>query len=178
MLAPLDPMSWRISNMNTFSGQSEDMLKSTSIHLSFTEWTRALDLEASIGTQAVNGLVIESIISIRDHGKWVGDVDAARALMDPIVFKMDQQKPCDHPPNSQPIVPMYAVECWDELKDCPEGLVVVKARGNWVARLAATCYLVECSRQPHSRIKRVTICPDKMCWACVRPEFPANVYIH
>jgi hypothetical protein len=178
MLAPLDPMSWRISNMNAFDGQSEDMLKSTSIHLSFTEWARALDSEASIGTQAVNGLVIESIISIRDHGKWVGDVDAARALMNPIVFKMDQQKPCGHPPNAQPIVPMYAVECWDELKDCPEGLVVVKARGSWVARLAATCYLVECSKQPHSRIKRITICPDKVCWACVRPEFPANVYIH
>lgn len=164
--------------MNTFDGRGEDMLGSTSIHLSFTEWTRTLHSKGSFGMQEVHGLMMESVISVRDQGNWIGDVDAVQSLTSPIVFRMAEQKPCNHPPDAQPTLPMLAIECWDELKDCPEENVVVKAHGNWVARLAATSYLVECSKQPSSKIKRITICPPKVCWACVRPEFRANVYVY
>ncbi|CAG9972410.1 unnamed protein product [Clonostachys byssicola] len=148
-------------NLNSFNGKSEDMLNSTSLHLSFTDWSRPLGPTTTISGKDVDGLVMESVVSIREHGRWVGDIDPANALQNPIVILMGPQEPCSHPPDEPPAVPMTAVECWDELRDCPEKLVVVKAHGNWVARLAATAYLVECSKQTPTKVKRITICPQK-----------------
>ncbi|KIL86234.1 hypothetical protein FAVG1_10631 [Fusarium avenaceum] len=42
MLASLDETTWRISNLNSFNGRPEDMLSTTSLHLSFTDWIQPL----------------------------------------------------------------------------------------------------------------------------------------
>jgi hypothetical protein len=178
MIAPLDKGNWMISNLNEFNGKAEDMLNATSLHLSFTDWSSPLRSAGSMGIQDVEGVMMESIISIREGGKWIGDVDAVSALNSPKLFKMEPQRPCHHEVNAPPTTPMTSIECWDELRDCPAGLVVVRAYGNWVSRLSATVYLAQLSMQSTSGIHRILVCPRKVCWACVEPVSPSTVFIY
>ncbi|KAM5382509.1 hypothetical protein ACJZ2D_002513 [Fusarium nematophilum] len=178
MLAPLDDKKWRISNMNEFDGKAEDMLDATSLHLSFTNWSRPLNSGASWGIQGVEGLLMEAVVSIRDSGQWVGDVDAVEALRSDRIHWVRPNPNCDHGPNSLPTNPMTSVECWDEIRDCPQELAVVRASGNWVARLAATSYLVQKMRLGDLGPRRIFICPQDICWACVEMYGLNDIYIY
>ncbi|CAM1502514.1 Fc.00g044980.m01.CDS01 [Cosmosporella sp. VM-42] len=179
MVAPIDEANWKIANMVDFDGKAEDMLGATSLHLSFTNWSRPLYSQDSLGAQAVGGVMMEAAISIREAGKWIGDVDAVSALRSSLVFTLHPEPPCSiHVVNAPPSTSMTSVECWDELRDLPPGIVVVKAHGNWVARLAAATYLAQSAKQGNKKIQRITLCPSRMCWACHEPKFPSNIYIY
>jgi len=60
---------------------------------------------------------------------------------------------------------MQALESWDQVLDCEEGLVVAKAHKNWVGRLALVCVLAH-----HCKLldKRIVICPEVVCWECIK----------
>ncbi len=78
-----------------------------------------------------------------------------------------------------------SLESWDEILDLPEGPLIVRANGNWIARLAILAVLVKqlqvhrqrgskLAKDPHSQKSRkdkvlktyVTICPKQVCWGC------------
>ncbi|RMJ18140.1 hypothetical protein CDV36_002219 [Fusarium kuroshium] len=160
MLAPLDEAKWRIYNMHEFNGKPEDMLDATSLHLSFTNWSRPLNSGGPSGMQGVEALLVEAVVSIRDSGQWVGDVDATTALGCDMIHQVKPNPNCNHEPHSLPTTAMISIECWDELRICPEGLAVVRASGNWVARLAATAYLVQKILLGELRRRRIFVCPD------------------
>lgn len=161
-----------------FNGKPENLLDGTSLHLSFTSWSRPLADAASQGNIDSQGSMMESVISIRYKGEWIGDVDALCSLGCNILHWWSPQPPCSHEPNAPPKVFMTSLDGWDNLRDLPQGLAVVRAHGNWVARLSAAIYLAESYRQGNRKIERITICPDKVCWACHEPDFASNIYIY
>jgi hypothetical protein len=118
--------------------------------------------------------MLESVISIRDSGVWVADLDILRALKEGPIYRIPPQNQCEHPSNSAPSKPLVSVECWNDILDLQDGRLVVKAHGNWVARLTATALLAQNPKRPATRI---SICPSNMCWKCLSEEHEFNVYI-
>ncbi|KAF5646896.1 uncharacterized protein FTJAE_1894 [Fusarium tjaetaba] len=166
MLAPLDEGVWRISNLNRFNGKAEDMLSTTSLHLSFTDWSQPLSSRGASGGRDVQCALMEAVISIKDSGQWVGDVDILKALESDMIHVARLDPFCSHARGTLPQNHMHSIECWDELRDCPEEQLVIRASGNWVARLAAVSYLAQKMGTKDMRTSRIFICPDNICWAC------------
>ncbi|KAG4274379.1 hypothetical protein FPRO04_09337 [Fusarium proliferatum] len=170
MLAPLDEGTWRVSNLNSFNGKPEDMLNTTSLHLSFTDWSQPLSSGGPSGNRDVQGSCMQAVVSIKDSGQWVGDVDILKALRSDMIHLAHLDHFCSHARGSLPQNRMHSIECWDELRDCPEERSVIRASGNWVARLAAVSYLAQKMGKKDMRSSRIFICPDNVCWACREAE--------
>ncbi|KLP01194.1 Uncharacterized protein LW94_7945 [Fusarium fujikuroi] len=170
MLAPLDEGTWRISNLNRFNGKTEDMLSTTSLHLSFTDWSQPLNSGGVSGSRDVQCSLMEAVISIKDSGQWVGDVDILKALQSDMIHLARLDPFCSHARGALPQNHMHSIECWNELRDCPEEQSVIRASGNWVARLAAVSYLAQKMDTKDMRSSRIFICPDNVCWACREAE--------
>lgn len=120
---------------------------------------------------------MESIISIRDAGRWIGDVDILHALCDDRVCRLPPQHECTHEANERLHSPLTSVDSWDELRDSRSGNVVVRAFGNWVARLAIAAFLSQGVMRGDFHIGNIVICPDRVCWKCVE-SFHACVFIY
>lgn len=169
---------WRIASLNYFNGKAEDALQSTSMHLSFTDWGRPLNVSSDQGNLDAQFSMMEAVVSIREGGKWIGDVDLLRQLRSPRLYHMSPQAPCEHPPGTEPGRPMTSIESWDELRDMPPGVAVVRAYGNWLARLAVAGFLAQNADEGSMATDRITLCPTSVCWRCHQPASPRNVYIY
>ena len=182
MTAPLDDTAWRVvHDMGAFDGQPADLFVSTSMHLGFTQWERSMDTADSHGMQDVQFTKMESVVSIREAGRWIGDVDVVAALKSPYIYSWPEQPPCGHattePPES---VSLKSISNWDELRECQSGLAVVRVHGNWLARLAVTAYLAQRADQAAGAGARITLLPSSVCWRCLMHRIPSysGVYIY
>ncbi|KAK4142186.1 uncharacterized protein C8A04DRAFT_13447 [Dichotomopilus funicola] len=184
MTAPLDHTAWRIvEDMGAFDGQPADLFASTSMHLSFTQWGRSMDMADSHGTQDVQFTKMESVVSIRDAGRWIGDVDVVATLKSSYILSWSPtHSPCGHPTTSEPpkSVSLKSINNWDELRECQSGLAVVRVHGNWLARLAVTAYLAQRAEKAAGGGARITLLPSSVCWTCLMNdnEFHSVVYIY
>ena len=173
-IRPCDISSWRQISHNTFQGDREDCFGATSLHLSFTGFEMPFDVgrRGAIDTDIV---VVEAVISVHDRGKWVGDIDVLR-LYEPSLpmnhrlkrYYEDCLPPvCFHTKDFQSVPQrLTQIDNWEELLDIPDDLGkehigVVRAKDNWLARLAAACIAVQTNL-------RTVIIPsdDNICWAC------------
>ena len=175
MTREIDSSQWRVSSYNAFDGKAEDCFGSTSLHLSFTNYhVPSFSESRTHGQQDTEISLLESVISIRDSGNWIADVDILRALEGGRICKMPPLPFSDDPKNSAPENPIISVGCWKDVLDFPDDIVVVKAQNNWVARLAIAAVSVGNRR----KIERITICPNSVCRRCVKREFPENIYVY
>ena len=173
---PKDPSSWKVITNCEFNGRAEDHFGKTSLHLSFTEYYVPLYQNASHG-QDNQIFFLESVISVYDSGVWVGDVDILRALEGAQVHRM-AILPCNHVDDVQYTTKMISAEGWDDILDPPNENFVIRASGNWVARLAATAILSQ--SLPKEDWAAITVCPNSFCWSCNfqferNPDFAHNL---
>ena len=179
MTAPMDDGFWRVANMHIFDGRPENHFSSTSMHLSFTQWERSLDVASSYGRQDVQFTTKQSVISIRESGRWIGDVDVMAALSSPYINILPSQGTCSHTRTDQPAgQSLRSIECWDELRECQSGLAVVRVHGNWLARLAVTAFLAQRANQCEGTGATITLLPAEVCWACLKHTSHSNIYIY
>ncbi|KAK8076536.1 hypothetical protein PG994_003808 [Apiospora phragmitis] len=181
MTSPMDASFWRVADPQRFNGEATDLFQNTSMHLSFTNWERPLEGFRSGGNQDVEIALIESVLSIRERGRWIGDVDVLLALRSKIIYRLPSRPACSHARTELPRTHMNSIESWDELREWPAGNVVVRANGNWLARLATTAYLAQSAERGQDNIRRITVCPPSVCWKCMDDyiaEFPASIYIY
>ncbi|KAI0871651.1 hypothetical protein GGS24DRAFT_470761 [Hypoxylon argillaceum] len=176
--SPIDHAHWRGAIMQTFDGKPEDALGTTSMHLSFTSWQLPINQQGAQGNQDNQYKMMEVVISIRDQGKWIGDVNIISALKSHRVYQLPPQGPCHHTPGSAPSTSMLSIGSWDILCDPPPGQVVVRAHGNWLARLAAVSFMAQQAEAISYNVTRITICPKDVCWLCVKLELTNNVYVY
>ncbi len=169
--------SWRVINTHNFNGKAENAFASTSMHLSFTDWERSIAERDADGVQEKQLFRMESVISIREAGRWVGDVDILRSLRDERISRLRPQSPCSHPKDEPLDSRLTSIETWDELRDCQYGNVVVRAHANWVARLAIAAFLAQEVRKGNFQIENIVVCPKQVCWKCTE-KYPAYVYIY
>ncbi|KAI0469993.1 hypothetical protein GGR56DRAFT_668311 [Xylariaceae sp. FL0804] len=159
-----------------FDGSLTDSFPKTSMHLSFTDWSAQLYQESAVGQRQSDAAHVEAIVSVRDAGSWVGDINIAEAFNHPNVHQLPGREPCDHPQPSVPPADAMVLEKWDQILDCPGGIMVTSSSGNWLARTAIVSMLAN-----HCRLEslHIFICPDtECCWECIQKNIhskPLNI---
>jgi hypothetical protein len=178
MTRDVDLCRWRVASSDRiFDGTTEDCFAGTSLHLSFTDYQVPIFENNSRGQRDVELSMQEVVISIRDSGQWVANVDILRALKSGSIRKVLPRPNCNYPKNVAPSRNMAVVDSWEDVLDYPAGPSVIKASGNWVARLAATSLPVKISTRSGCT---VSICLAEICWQCVQEGLPfhyQNVFI-
>ncbi|KAK2761255.1 hypothetical protein FQN54_001777 [Arachnomyces sp. PD_36] len=145
LVAPQNPQIRRLQddysvvNHAPYDYKREDNFKDTSLHLSFTDWSMPLDT-GGIRTIDKEVNIIESIITIRDRGVFVADLDILSIQHGNLVnLSTDQKCPGSHDDNEE--YDYTSIDNWEELLDAPVSVGIFRAHGNWVARLAAASIL-------------------------------------
>ncbi|KAI1370974.1 hypothetical protein F4677DRAFT_450808 [Hypoxylon crocopeplum] len=165
----IDLGSWRQAP-GQFDGSQLDCFKSTSLHLSFTDWAIPLHHDSAVGQRDSEAAHVEAVISVRDAGCWVADINIVAALNNSDVYQLPEPLgTCNHLRPTEPPPHYISVETWDQILDCSEGVLVTRSFGNWVSRVAIVAVLAQHCRL---RSKRIVICPQRMCWKC--PKIPAH----
>jgi hypothetical protein len=165
MIRDVDLSRWRVaSNSQAFDGTTEDCFAGTSLHLSFTDYQEPVFENNSRGQRDVQLSMQDVVISIRNSGQWIADVNILRALRSGSIHKIRPKLHSNHSKNVAPSKKVAVVDSWEDILDYPDGVPVIKASGNWVARLAATSLLVQIPTRPADR---VSICPTGICWQCL-----------
>lgn len=177
MIRDISTGSWRLNSYRPFDGSTSRSFESTSLHLSFTEYHVPL-FDGSRGAHDNQISFLESVISVRDKGDWVADVDPLPLLISrgSSLRRLEGQATCQHSKGSNTNQDIIAVDSWDELLDKPDGVFVVRAGNNWIARLALTLVAFQRLQQTVSKFA-VTVCPAEVCWTCTQQSFQHHALI-
>ncbi|KAF1846892.1 uncharacterized protein K460DRAFT_392372 [Cucurbitaria berberidis CBS 394.84] len=185
LLPPKEPMireinanSWRVDSYRPFDGTTSCSFQNTSVHLSFTEFNIPL-YDGSRSARDNQVFLQESVISVRDKGEWVADVDPLPLLQygpDARLRALPTQVPCQHSKVANPNQEIIAVDSWNELLDRPEGLFVVRTGSNWIARLASTLVAYQRMRETSTTFA-ITVCPPEVCWICTKQAVRNHAFI-
>ncbi|KAF2136900.1 uncharacterized protein K452DRAFT_236786 [Aplosporella prunicola CBS 121167] len=175
LVSPSDPLiksvgssDWRLINHNQFDGCLTDSFSDTSLHLSFTDYKMPIDTGV-YGSRDAEIFLMEAIVSVHDRGAWIADLDIIKAS-EKLYHALEQpwhiNRTCEHDNGyHNRRLNAIAIDNWDEFLDKPESLCIVRAWGNWVARLSAATI----SAQRSDKHCRTVIVPrsEKICWECI-----------
>lgn len=171
LIPPKDPRvrepkleSWNVINHAAFNGATGDYFKNTTLHLSFTGYKIPIST-GSHGGQDTIVFLLESLISVYDQGQWVADLDVLRSLSRALNQIERAPGQCmssapQHPKSAVPLFPLTAIDNWEEFLDKPESPGIVRASGNWTARLALTVLSLD-------RGDATYILKGLPCWRCI-----------
>ena len=177
---PLDPMFreaelefWHLVNRNEFDGHLENNFRATSLQLTLTGSETPID----ISRQAFRDSEVfyaEARISAHDHGDWIGDINVLNVnalginhdhTLSEWLLPRTMPDLCSHDENQRQdfksFGPVVSIDSWWEYLDAPsQRLSIVRAKGNYIARLA----IAAAQRQ---RRGLTILTRGIMCWACV-----------
>ncbi|KAI2623110.1 hypothetical protein GGR54DRAFT_629717 [Hypoxylon sp. NC1633] len=154
-----DPMA---VDHKPFTGERADMFRGVSMHLSFTDWKMPLDWKAT-GEIDQEIFLLESVVSVQHNGQWIADIDVlGLERYAPGIFYSDCGTDCTTA-KSFDQKEVLCVDKWEELLDPPPTTAVLRANGNWSARLAATSILIQ--KKKTYAIELVAN-GDRFCWNC------------
>jgi hypothetical protein len=157
---------WHLVQHGQFDGTRQTgHFQSTSIHLSFTGY----ELDIGLGSHGLRGrqvFFLETKISVHEKGEWVADLDVLKAVESGRIQSWRNFAHTDSHNLDQDFgkhdEEMTSIDCWEELLDRPSNIGVIRAAGNWMARLAsvAICHQLE---------QQCWILPleEEVCWKCV-----------
>ena len=174
ILRKVDQGAWKVISTTAFDGKAVDHFGHTTLHLSFTEYNSPI-FDGLRGGQDSQVFFLESVVSIHDKGVWVGDIDVLAATGSPEIQRLEKPASCGHEAGLKPTRELASVECWDDILDPPREPLVIRANGNWIARLAATAVLVQMRKENKSDFQGyITLCPSSLCWKCISPVGPLS----
>ena len=87
-----DLRSWHLVNHFSFDGKLEDKFAGTSLHLSFTDYELQVDM-GHRGLRDALVTLVETVVSVYDKGKHIGDIDIVSMLND---ARLSIQQECQH----------------------------------------------------------------------------------
>ncbi|CVL04921.1 uncharacterized protein FMAN_12946 [Fusarium mangiferae] len=167
MIMKLEETSWRVMSSSEFDGKSENYFPKTSMHLSFTEYYVPLVQSGDVQEQDSQVFLLESVVSIYDAGRWIGDVDVLKCLASPLVSYMPEISCRGNHPGYK-FVGISSLETWDDVLDPPLGDGIIRAQGSWLARLAIVTIFVEAQEATDG--ERISVLSSNTCWGCSRPD--------
>ena len=175
LVSPVTPQirslgnEYNLVSHTVYDGKREDNFKSTSLHLSFTSTPWTLPLEARGARDGFidhNLYLLESIISVRDSGKWVADIDPLCISFETLpTLELDIE--CPGHAVEEPKYDYTSIDSWEELLDEPPNVGFFRAHGNWAARLAALSIMFQ-KEQGHAV---GLLGPDRTCFTCLAIRF-------
>ena len=153
-----DLETWKLINHVEFDGKFEDHFASTSLHLSLTGYERALNVSEH-GGRDNEASYVEAALSAHDRGTWVADINVLRCE------PHDRLPECLHTEDEKISAPesayLTSIDNWYEYLDPPPNAGIIRARGNWIARLALAAV-----QSP--RNMSLSIGCNRMCRVCVQ----------
>jgi hypothetical protein len=173
LVPPAEPLvkereaaKWNVVNHHPFNGVFDNNFQGTSMHLSFTEYSQPLNAGIH-GMRDAEIYFLEAIVSVYDSGTWIGDVSIINS-MESKCFKLFKQlsSSCYHPSLQVRGMRMVSIDNWDEFIDYPSSIMVVRAKGNWLARLAAASLSVQ-----RKHVTVVLSHESEICWPCIRNKY-------
>ena len=157
---------WRLVQHAIFDGAMENNFPETSLHFSFTGY----ELPVNTGQ---HGLIdkpayfLQAVIQAYERGRWVADLDLLNATMREEQYVKRLPSRCNHSnkemQNFRCLGYIVTIDCWDELLDHPGTIAIVRAKGNWLARLAVVAVAFQ-------RKQQIFIANNSICWACVKEQ--------
>ncbi|KAK2846313.1 hypothetical protein FQN49_005848 [Arthroderma sp. PD_2] len=171
LVAPHDPQirplqdDYHIVNHAPYNFKRESNFNDTSLHLSFTEWSLPLET-AETRTIDQELYFVESVISVRDRGVWVADLDILSIQRGDLVM-LPSNKHCPGHGDDNLEYDYTSIDNWEEFLDSPTSVGIFRAHGNWVARLAAVSILSQ---------KGLSYCTgifdrENFCLKCLESQF-------
>ncbi len=164
MVKGRDPASWRLTSTNEFNGAAEDHFAHTSLHLSFTNYYAPLAQTDRQQGQDHHVFFRGCVVLVYCSGEWIGDLDVLKSLILDRPWRVESTCcSCSQPRTiCETTSPVTSVENWEDVLDPPSGEFVVRASGNWVARLATASMLAQSGKIG------LEILPSSICWKCCR----------
>ncbi|KAI1408068.1 hypothetical protein F5Y13DRAFT_205057 [Hypoxylon sp. FL1857] len=170
MVPPKDPEirsydkidEWYQYDHKEFDGTMEDCFEGTSLHLSFSEASQAVNVDFS-GGRDVEAYFLETLISVHDRETWIAELDILGALRSPkerLVQELLGSKPCSCGPDSARGTKIISIDNFAEMIVPPRQAGIIRANGNWQARLAAASICI-------AKGYRVILKPEGTCWGCL-----------
>lgn len=120
---------------------------------------------------------IESVISVRESGRWVADLDILSIDFSTLHVPSESDFHASCCCTAEDLIEyvknydIKSVDSWEELLDDPKVTCIVRAHGNWAARLAAASIL---SQQGQSH----NLCAfhsNKICLRCLMTRAESTV---
>ncbi|KAI0399439.1 hypothetical protein F4802DRAFT_602967 [Xylaria palmicola] len=135
---------WYQYNHNVFTGVMEDCFKGTSLHLSFSEASQAVNVNFSGGPD-IEAYFLETLISVSYRKQWIAELDILGSMTNPNLQNkgLRQTKKCNckgHPADRSPTI--VSIDNFAEMLVPPQQPGIIRAKGNWQARLAATALCI------------------------------------
>ncbi|KAL8789827.1 MAG: hypothetical protein Q9213_000895 [Squamulea squamosa] len=168
LVPPKDPLikevsidDWSLIERKEFDGRLFDHFHNTSLHLSFTTAQTPLNVGFS-GGQDLEARILETLFSVYEGGKWIADLNVSNVAT-AATFSRVPLCTTKHQADFR-LSSMTCIDNWLGLIDSPEDRVsLVRARGNWQARLAASSTSLALGYY-------TVILPDDVCWQCFDQE--------
>lgn len=171
-----DESVWRLVTDIPFNGLPENAFSATSMHLTFTEYYRPLVQSGMLQGQDNQVFIQESVVSVHDSGKWIGDVDVQGCLSS-LLLSRQASEACKGNHQQKEFYlsqreKVTSVESWYDILGLPEGDMVVRAHGSWIARLATTLIIVQLQKaggfeKSQKPLASVLLFPKHSCWLCL-----------
>jgi hypothetical protein len=165
LIRKVGPENWNVVSFATYDGKRQDNFGGTTLHLSFTGYNPPVTL-ADHGAQDSEQFILESVVSVHDHGKWVADLDVMQGPGSDRLFRILRlpSGSCQHETSHLPNTGLIAIDSWEEFLDLPHKGTVVRACGNWVARLSVAAIGIRLIAG--SKEGRILACGEPFCWKC------------
>ncbi|XDG08020.1 hypothetical protein ABKA04_007635 [Annulohypoxylon sp. FPYF3050] len=153
---------WYQYEHKEFDGTMEDCFGGTSLHLSFSEASQAINIGFS-GGRDIEAYFLETLVSVHDRGTWIAELDILKTLRSPPDYFVREylgSNPCTCDPDSARGLRIVSIDNFAEMIIPPMKAGIVRASGNWQARLAAASICL-------AKGYKVVLKSEETCWGCL-----------
>lgn len=180
LVPPVEPLireygigEWYEYNRTDFDGTLDDYFSGTSLHLSFSEASMQVDVGYS-GGRDIEAYLLETLVSVYDQQRNIGELDIlATFASNRLITEFLTAEECNHSFNSPDVsaigkqktehptkVGFISIDNFAEIIKPPSQPGIIRARGNWQARLAAASICI-------AKGYRVILRPERICLNCL-----------
>lgn len=142
------------------------------MHLSFTDFYKPYIQSDGNRNQDAQIFIQEAVISVHNRGAWIGDIDILGSLRSPLM-EIISSLPCSKEHNEVSLRRHLSLENWEDIIERRPLPSVIRAHGNWLARLAIVSMFVQTrpANIDDDSTKQIRVVPSDCCIACYLARF-------
>jgi hypothetical protein len=157
-----------LSHRSNYDFKRQDHFQGSSLHLSFTG-QRFPIVSTDIDTIDQGIFFLQSVVSLWDGCNHVADLnilDIQRTELSRVRLACK----CATPSTEIRGMDIRCLDSWEDVLRPPRSMAVMRAHGNWSARLAAAAIFI----QQGKRHSVALLPPEPLCWTCLEHFFGAS----
>ncbi|RYP74088.1 hypothetical protein DL769_004105 [Monosporascus sp. CRB-8-3] len=154
---------WYQYDHKVFDGAMENCFEGTSLHIAFSDASQAVNVDFS-GGRDVESYFLETLISVYERQTWIAELDILGSMRSARLirhFLKSSACKCKGPASSD--AKMISIDNFAEMIVPPRQPGIIRAKGNWQARLAAASLCL-------AKGYKVILKPEHTCWGCLSKQ--------